>query len=107
MSTPNIPNAVGLHAAGRIVGGTGAQDAGSQNIVSVVHTGAGDYLVTMAQPIDQASRHIDIQPVNVAGRSSTVVDTSATVFQVLTWDLVGPAAQDTDFYFEVRRRHVP
>ena len=106
MSTPNIPNAVELHAAGSVTG-AGVLGANSVNITGVVRNGAGDYTVTMAQAIGQATRTIKVQAINAAGRAATVVDTSATVFEVLTWDLAVPGAADSDYYFEVRRRSVP
>ena len=107
MSTPNIPNATELHAAGAVTGAAGVLGANAVNIVSVVRNGAGDYTITMAQAIAQATRTIKVQAINAAGRAATVVDTSSTVFEALIWDLAVPGAADSDFYFEVKRRSVP
>lgn len=101
MSTPNIANAVQVHAAGRVAA-DGTLAANAANVTSVTRSGAGVYVVVLGTEIDILTRTISVQCATTS-RAAQVVTESDTGFTVNTFDLATPTAADSIFYFEVKR----
>lgn len=101
MSSPNVPNAVQVHAAGEVTGVGGVLGPGSVNIVSVSRTAAGIYVVTLGTAIAVRDRTIQATLRNTIGLIFLDAETDTT-FEVRTTNTVFALA-DRDFYFEVKR----
>lgn len=104
MTTPNLPPAIRVHAAGS-VDGAGALGPGSTNVSGVVRDGAGEYTVTLGTEIDPVNSMVKIQAKGAAFASPSVSTETDSTFKVHMFDAAGAAA-DSDFDFEVTRHSI-
>lgn len=88
-------------AVGRFSTAAAVLVAGSGNW-SVARNGAGDYTVTLSDPIDTLEQNVQVT-CRTAGRCATVGAVTDTTIQILTTDLAVPGAADSDVDFAVER----
>lgn len=109
MSTPNVPNAVSLHASADVSAATPPVVTNAQNISGVTRTGAGIWVVTLATALDFNDRKVTLTPNQAAGATvqlDPAVQTDTTI-GVLGFDLAVPGAVDAAWQIKVDRVSVP
>lgn len=107
MATPNIPNSLRLHAAGRLSADDPPLLTSLVNIASVVRDSAGVYTITMGVEIDPTEYQVVLT--NESGgdifMAVNSVAKTALTFEVNTFDQVGNP-DDSAFFFTVLRTAV-
>lgn len=84
---------------------TNALAGNPSGVSAVVHTGTGDYLVTLSNGGVDAADRVSIATCRTGGKIASCVETDDTHVQVLTTDAAAAAA-DVDFNLAVFRTGV-
>jgi len=105
MTAPFLGPSFGLHAFGKITGGTGALTA-QVNMTNSVRNGAGDYTLTLGSEIDPSVRHVSVTPRGAGTAELAPGGDTDGALQILTKNAAGAAA-DLDCEVAIFRTAVP